>query len=143
MSDRPIIIAGLVVGLGALTFPFWYTWAAGRPAPPPALELPIDRCVEDRAYMRAHHMELLNQWRDDVVRKGAKTYVSKSGADYEMSLSNTCMGCHVNREAFCDRCHEYANVSSLHPLRQFGTEQLSKTRGVGCWDCHHVEQKRI
>ena len=96
MNDKPVILVGLIVGLLALTFPFWYTAAVGRPASPPQIPLPEgeSECVEDGPYMKAHHMELLNQWRDLVVRDGQKTYVSKTyGKQYEMSLTRTCMGC--------------------------------------------------
>jgi hypothetical protein len=130
MNDKPKIIAGLAVALVALTFPFWYTRAAGRAGSPPDLELPngATPCVEDRETMRAHHMELLDRWRDAVVRKGEMTYVSESsGQRFPMSLSKTCMGCHTNRETFCDKCHEYANVSSA----------------IHCWDCHHVKPKEF
>jgi len=147
MNDKPVITVGLVVGLVLLTFPFWYTRAAGRTASPPQLELPGDKsqCVENVEYMRAHHMELLIQWRDAVVREGDRTpYVSKAyGTKYEKSLTKTCMGCHANRETFCDKCHEYAGVSSLHPVQPLGADGRSRTGvpGIGCWDCHHVEPK--
>ena len=138
MTDRLRITAGLVVAVAGLTSPFWYTWAAGHPGAPPRLELPEGRCVEDREWMRDHHMQLLDQWRTAVVREGQSTYVSKAyRTTHEMSLTKTCMGCHTSRETFCDRCHEYADVASLHPLRQFGTTEFGKTPGIGCWDCHH------
>jgi hypothetical protein len=143
MNDKPVIFVGLVVGLAALTFPFWYTRAAGPPGPPPQLELPSGQstCVESAAYMRAHHMELLDQWRNAVVREGRSTYVSEaSGKSYPISLTKTCMGCHTNRETFCYRCHEYANVSSLHLLSPCPGDR-GPQRGIGCWDCHHVESK--
>ncbi len=121
------------------------------------MELPSGEsaCVEDREYMRAHHMELLDEWRTAVVREGSSTYVSKaSGKSYPMSLTKTCMGCHTSREAFCDKCHEYESVSSLHVLSPCpqGTrhaprdvlplaEREEYARGIGCWDCHHVEPK--
>jgi hypothetical protein len=141
MNDRPVIIVGLVMGLLLLTFPFWYTLAAGSSASPPDVELPDGQCVEDGPYMKAHHMELLEQWRNAVVREGATTYVSKAyGKRYPMSLTKTCMGCHTNRETFCYRCHEYANVSSLHDLSPCPGEQKPQ-RGIRCWDCHHVEPK--
>jgi len=147
MNDKPVILVGLVIGLALLTFPFWYTRAAGRSASPPQLELPRGKstCVEDTEYMRAHHMELLDQWRDAVVRQGDQTpYVSKAfGAKYEKSLTKTCMGCHTKRETFCDKCHEYANVSSLHPVQELAADRRSEAAmpGIGCWDCHHVEPK--
>jgi hypothetical protein len=66
-------------------------------------------------------MDLLNQWRNSVVREGKRTYVSKaSGETFEMSLSKTCMGCHESRQKFCDRCHTYVNLRTALP----------------CWECH-------
>jgi len=73
--------------------------------------------------MRASHMDLLNQWRDDVVRVGNRDYKSTlTGKTFDMSLSRTCMDCHSNKADFCDRCHDFLSVDPY------------------CWDCH-VEPK--
>jgi hypothetical protein len=123
-------MVALAVGLVALTFPFWYTLAAGRGDPSPAVELPAggSRCVEDKDYMKAHHMELLKQWQQAVVREGKSApYESKAfGTKHKMSLTKTCLsvGCHTNRETFCDRCHNQVNV---HPA---------------CWDCHNEPKEK-
>ena len=118
MNDKPKIIVGLVIAMIALTSPFWYTLAAGG-ATTPELVVPEGKCVEDAEYMRANHMDLLNQWRDRVVRQGQKEHTSSSGTKHLMSLTKTCMGCHDKREDFCKRCHDYANVQPT------------------CWSCHH------
>ena len=121
MRDKGMVIAGLVIFVGLVTFPIWYTLAAAGDRAMPELERPADasQCVEDTEFMTANHMELLNQWRDAVVRAGEKDYTSKAfGTHYEMSLTKTCLGCHGSRQAFCDRCHTYADV---HPR---------------CWECH-------
>jgi hypothetical protein len=68
--------------------------------------------------MKAEHMQLLDVWREAVVRRGERTYVSPDGKEYDMSLSNTCLDCHANKTEFCDRCHNYASVQPY------------------CWDCH-------
>jgi hypothetical protein len=126
MSDKGVIAVGLVLFVGLVTFPFWHAAtgsSAARTAP--VVELPVGatQCVEDKPFMTANHMELLNQWRDAVVRLGQKDYTSRAfGTHYEMSLSRTCLRCHNNKQTFCDRCHNYADV---HPR---------------CWDCH-VEPK--
>lgn len=123
MSDKGKILVGLLVFIAAVTFPFWRGFiAAGEP---PEIELPAGetRCVEDAAWMKANHMNLLDDWRDQVVREEKKIYKSTvDGAEYEMSLTRTCMGCHKQRANFCDRCHTYADVKPY------------------CWDCH-VEPK--
>ncbi len=126
MNDKPIIIAGLIVVLVVLTSPIWYSLAAGEPGDRPELVLPsgMTECVEDTEYMRGQHMDLLNTWRNEVVRDGdTSMYKSKLGKEYEKSLTKTClMQCHLNeqigKEDFCGKCHEFAGV---HPT---------------CWDCH-------
>ena len=148
MRDKATIIAGLVVFLVLATFPFWYAIVADEKLSPPDLVLPDPalpvfaggqyHCVEDN--MVARHMDLLDQWRNLVVRDGKRQYTSEAyGEQYEMSLTKTCMGCHVDGKTFCSRCHEYANVRPLLPLQKSATAQ--ETQGaVGCWDCH-LEQK--
>lgn len=120
MRDRRWVIIGLAIFLLLVSFPVWYTAVAGSREPREEPELPANEteCVEAKAFMTAHHMELLDQWRDAVVREGKKTYTSDTGKEYEMSLTRTCMGCHKDRETFCLRCHTYANVEPY------------------CWDCH-------
>jgi len=120
MSDRSKILAGLSVVLVLAAFPMWQTLFAAGETGRPELELPEDEtsCVEETEYMTAHHMELLNQWRDAVVRHGEKDYVSTAGDVYTMSLTGTCMDCHDNRERFCTRCHDYVDVAPR------------------CWNCH-------
>ncbi|RJP23225.1 MAG: cytochrome C [Candidatus Abyssobacteria bacterium SURF_5] len=125
MYDGGKIIAGLVIFLGVVTFPFWYTQANEEAIEKPQLLLPADEteCVEPTAYMRASHMQMLNEWRDFVVREGQATYLSSTGKMYEMSLTRTCMKCHTSRQEFCNKCHAYSGVSTPY-----------------CWDCH-VEPK--
>jgi hypothetical protein len=121
MNDKKWIIAGLAVVVVVALFPIWYAFTAGESKARPELELPADetRCVEGREYMVANHMNLLNDWRDRVVREGEKTYTSEAyGTTYEMSLTRTCLGCHATQQTFCLSCHDYAGVDPY------------------CWDCH-------
>ncbi|MBT8396892.1 MAG: sulfate reduction electron transfer complex DsrMKJOP subunit DsrJ, partial [Gemmatimonadetes bacterium] len=97
MGDKGKILFGLSVFVILITFPFWGRLAAGDALPGRAeLEYPAneDACVEDTPYMRASHMDLLNQWRDDLVREGNSEYVAADGRTYTMSLTKTCLGCH-------------------------------------------------
>ncbi len=80
-------------------------------------------CVEATDYMRANHMDLLDQWRDTVVRDDVRTYTSKAGKSYTMSLSDTCLDCHSNKDQFCDACHTYSAVTPY------------------CWDCHVIPEE--
>ena len=121
MKGKGRIIIGLVLLVILVTIPLWYSLVVEGSGPPPEVELPAGEteCVEGAEFMTAHHMDLLDEWRDAVVREGQKTYTSKAfGKTYDMSLTETCMGCHTDRDTFCTKCHDYADV---HPY---------------CWDCH-------
>jgi hypothetical protein len=120
MNDRAKIVGGLTAFLVLVAFPIWHTVGLAGDVARPELELPEDsaQCVEDAQYMRAYHVDLLNQWRNAVVRDGEREHTSSSGKTYNMSLTGTCMECHSNRDTFCTRCHDYANVEPR------------------CWSCH-------
>ena len=75
-------------------------------------------CVRSKEFMKAGHMQLLDDWRDKVVRDGKRVYVNDKGKQFNISLSNTCLDCHSNKADFCDQCHNYASVAPY------------------CWDCH-------
>jgi hypothetical protein len=119
MRDRGLILIGLVVFLGLITFPIWYNNAAGTTSAAPVLQKAVkgDACVYPAEYMRANHMDVLIRWRDEVVRRGNRM-VTVGGKTYEMSLSKTCLDCHTDKAEFCDKCHDYSAVTPY------------------CWDCH-------
>jgi hypothetical protein len=129
MSDAKKVSIGILIFLVLLTFPFWY----GKGKAVPSLQLKIDtpeiarlaekKCLEPTAYMRASHMELIDSWREAVVREGQRYYVTSSGKNVSMSLSQGCLGCHSNKEQFCDTCHNYAGVKP------------------NCWSCHNVPKE--
>jgi hypothetical protein len=118
MYNAGKILIGIVIFLALITSPFWYNF--GKASTPPKLEVGTKekQCVESKAFMQANHMELLNQWRDEVLRNDKRIYVNSSGKEFNMSLQNTCSKCHSSKTKFCDRCHNYLNVAP------------------NCWDCH-------
>lgn len=128
MKNKGLIITGLIIFFVIATIPLWYNLFAGTKAEMPKVEY-TDKakeakvCVESTAFMKTEHMQLLDVWRDAVVRKTEGTYVSSSGKEFDMSLTNTCLDCHANKAEFCDRCHNY---SSVRPY---------------CWDCHNFKEK--
>lgn len=125
MHDGGKIVAGLAAFVVVAALPFWQSALSGAPAKPePKLPLQEKQCVLSREEMRANHMDLLNQWRDTVVRKGERRTVSASGRAFDMSLTRTCMSCHTSKKEFCDSCHNYLAVVPY------------------CWDCH-VEPKEV
>lgn len=121
MKDRGLIITGLVIFIAIVLFPFWYNMGKAAGVPEPKLTEKAEaakECVMATADMRTEHMQLLDDWRDTVVRDAKRVYHAGNGKTYTMSLSNTCLDCHSNKTEFCDQCHNYA---SARPY---------------CWDCH-------
>lgn len=124
MNDKSKIVIGLIIFLAIITFPFWYNMGKATSAPEPKLSDKAKAakvCVEPKEYMKAEHMHILDNWRNEVVRKGNRTYKSSTGKEYNISLSSgeeSCLGCHTNKAEFCDKCHDYASVEPY------------------CWDCH-------
>jgi hypothetical protein len=118
MYDAGKIIIGVIIFVALIAFPIWYNAAKGGPVP--KLQLPKEQkfCVETKDYMRAAHMDVLDAWRDSVVRDGNRIYVAFNDKKYNMSLQNTCMDCHKDKTQFCDKCHDYLGVSPK------------------CWECH-------
>ena len=120
MNDSGKIIAGLLVAVVVITLPLWYHAAFGIPTAPPQLKYPTNatECVRATPYMKSFHMDLLNDWRNEVVRDNDRYFTTADGQVHEKSLSLTCMKCHSDKTEFCDKCHDYAGVEPY------------------CWDCH-------
>jgi len=129
LYDGGKIIVGLAIFLAFALFPFYNNIGKVNAKPEPKTDTPAiqewekqygkKECVESKEYMRAEHMQMLNNWRDAVVRETYREYVSMtSGKHFNMSLQNGCMKCHSNKKQFCDQCHNYMAVKPY------------------CWDCH-------
>jgi hypothetical protein len=119
MYNKGTIIAGLALFVLFVTFPIWFNGLDAGPLPKPELPPGGEKlCVAPASEMRDNHMQLLNEWRDDVLRNADRVTVTVDGKEYRKGLQMACMQCHSNKEKFCDSCHEYAAVKPT------------------CWDCH-------
>jgi len=131
MNDRNIILTAVAVFVVVALFPFWGSWVSAGSGDPPELEKPGgDACVMETEFMRESHMDLLNQWRDEVVRDGERFFTAAEGYTLpagmereEKSLSLTCLDCH-SKAQFCDRCHDYSAITP------------------NCWSCHVIPEGR-
>jgi hypothetical protein len=117
------IVLGLAVFLALVLTPVWTNlFRSVPPLQDPEIatrNIPgKDKCVLPSVEMKVTHMNLLNQWRDSVVRNDQRDYATADGRHFDMSLSRTCMNCHTDKAKFCDRCH---NALAVNPY---------------CWDCH-------
>jgi len=125
MYDIAKIILGIIIFLAIATSPFWFNQATGQAEymPDPVIyskNIPgQEACVMPVDFMRSSHMDLLNEWRQTVVREGNRIFISPDGKEYRMSLTNTCMTCHPNKSEFCDKCHNFMAVTE-----------------PDCWNCH-------
>ena len=135
MYDAGKIITGVIIAILLLAFPVIYTVAYGTDeAPTPVIldEFQDTECIESAEFMREHHMKLLDNWRNTVVRGGDRIYEAEDGSEYYMGLSaqtnldflpdgvesGACLSCHPNKEEFCNACHDYSGADP------------------SCWNCH-------
>lgn len=119
MYNKGLIISGLVVFVLFVTFPIWFNGLDAGPLPKPELPPGGEKeCVAPAAEMRDRHMQLLNEWRDDVLRNSNREPITVGGKEFRKGLQIACMQCHSNKEKFCDSCHVYTAVTPT------------------CWDCH-------
>ena len=123
MYDSPKVLTGLLIFALLITLPVWYNCGDDNGAPTLVKPAEGTVCVAETKYMREYHMDLLNDWRDEVVREGKRTMKGLDGKTYDKSLTNTCLKCHNNKKQFCDKCHDYASVK------------------VYCWDCHLIPEE--
>ncbi len=127
MKNKGLIVTGLILFFIVALIPCWWNLFDGKAAAAPEPELTekakkAKYCVESTDYMKKEHMQLLDEWREDVVRNARRIYVNSKGESYNMSLTNTCLDCHSNDDKFCDACHDYASVRPY------------------CWDCHNTKE---
>ncbi len=122
------IIAGLVIFFALVSFPFFINKGKSIESVKPSIDTPVinqlekKECVRPKDEMKAGHMKILNQWRDEVVREGKRELIKVGGRIFEKSLQNGCLQCHSNKKKFCDECHGYAGVDPY------------------CWDCHFTRE---
>ena len=157
MYDGGKIITGLIIGVGLLLSPFIYN--AGKAAKAPEIELTpkakeAKQCVASTPYMRAWHMQLLDDWRHTVVRDGERYYdtsrknldmpmgkwlldewrhlVAGNGeSDYEAGTGKVY---YKSLQVTCMDCH--SNKSKF-------CDRCHNYMGVApyCWDCHIVPKE--
>jgi len=124
-----------------ITIPLWQNLGKTVAAPATNLDTPViqklaekdKKCVMPKEWMRANHMQMLVDWRDNVVRtkepnvtiSRGREFVAPDGKQYLASLTNTCMECHSNKAQFCDQCHNYVAVAP------------------NCWGCHLETGKKL
>ncbi len=118
MYGKEKIIPALIIFVVVMTLPFWVQGGKASETPKPDIPQGVGQCVEAGIDMKTSHMQILNTWRETVVREANRVHISEDGRKFSMSLTNECLRCHTDKTKFCDRCHNYMAVSPY------------------CWDCH-------
>lgn len=158
MYDGGKIIAGLIIGIGLFLSPFIYNAGKATKAPDPELSAKAKEakeCVASTPYMKVWHMQLLDEWRDEVVRDGER-YYNTDRKTWEMSWDKRLMyewrqfvvgdskrdkKARIGKVYFkslqvtCMDCH--SNKSKF-------CDQCHNYMGVTpyCWDCHIVPEEK-
>lgn len=119
MYNKKAVCIGIVILVIILTAPFW-AGLFGKSYTETGITKPAKEtaCIENVDFMRAQHMRLLNEWRDEALRNENRSYTATDGKKWEISLQNTCLKCHTDYSNFCDKCHV---SNSVKPY---------------CWTCH-------
>jgi hypothetical protein len=117
VSVISLLLAGCLAAVASGAAP----QANGR-VPQPVIESARgDKCVEEPAFMRRHHMELLKHQRDETMHRGIR------GGKYSLKA---CIACHASHATgsvaaastnFCQSCHTYAAVK------------------IDCFECHSTK----
>jgi hypothetical protein len=125
MYDRGKIIIGLIIFIVIVTYPFYINIGKTFEPPSELVAEPDEMHIGNIPLIniRAEHMKLLNEWRDEVIRGGERFIIFEED-EYEKSLQKGCLDCHSRQET-CDRCHGYAGVR------------------LYCWDCHFQEEEAL
>lgn len=123
MYNSKYVITGIILFAVIFTSPVWLNIFSDKYNYPDVAK-PVGQngetleCVEPAEWMRANHMELLIEWRDQALREEKRVYVSSTGKEWETSLQKTCLACHTDYDNFCQKCHDQ---NAVEPY---------------CWDCH-------
>lgn len=124
----PALIILLPLGYSVVS----YVLAHGSQSSPPFIERPDKKyqsCVKETTYMRFHHMDLLKEIREDVVREGKRGEIGLA-----IGLNN-CRKCHASRERFCNQCH---NAVNLH-LDCFGCHYYPEAPEIASAEAHSTK----
>jgi len=132
--DGGKILVGLIIFIALFASPFYLNMGKAVAKPELKFDTPEiqqmeketgkKQCVEPKEFMRAEHMQILNNWRDEVIRSGNRDEIVILGHKYDKSLQNGCMKCHSNKKDFCDKCHNYMAVQPY------------------CWRCHIAPKEK-
>jgi hypothetical protein len=152
MYDAGKIITGLVIALVILTFPLWYNIGADAPPAPEPVISPVaaayGTCVRPTEYMRKSHMQVLDDWRNLVVRDGKRWEVTQlpefTTDDIQLQVI------HVARRNIDNtlldipglgRVRELLDVDATAAHVEAGAVRFEMSLQNTCMDCHDSKEQ--
>ncbi|MCF7809732.1 hypothetical protein K9N50_01950 [bacterium] len=167
------IIIGLIIFAFIMTLPIWYNLASDQD---PSLKDYViatkgvkgkDRCVLPKEEMLATHMDVLDQWRDLVVRDGERIHTTPDGRRFNRSLSyintevetilntsysitaegdtnSTIQVKRVKAKHLKDNITAYSCIECHSNKEQF-CDRCHTYMSVDpyCWDCHIIPEPQL
>jgi len=119
--------AGLLLSSSLMAAAEGSAAATGGRTPKPVIEAARGgQCVEDAAFMRRNHMQLLKHQRSDTLRDGVRTGKHSLKECISCHASQTTNSVNVSGDNFCQSCHNYAAVS----IDCFGCHANKPAQGV-------------
>lgn len=101
LNNKTVVAVSVLI----ILLPFGYSIVSSvfSQSPEPFLDTPSGKCADrwTGAYMRFHHMDILNSGRDEAVREG-----KREGIGFD-----DCRSCHPSRKRFCNQCHDAVNLN--------------------------------
>jgi hypothetical protein len=135
MYDGGKIIPGLIIGLCLFLSPFGYNAIFGKDTKAPEPELTAKakeakQCVAPKQYMTAWHMQLLDNWRHDVVRDGKRYFNTNVDLWWDYSLDSSLI----------ENWRRFVTDSEVQEPGKPG-KTYYKSLQVTCMDCHSNKSK--
>ena len=152
MYDGGKIIPGLIIGLCLFLSPFIYNAGKAAKAPVPELTAKAKEakaCVAPKPYMTAWHMQLLDTWRQEVVRDDNRYYDTNVDLSWDYGLDYKLL---ENWRRFTTASDVQASGTpgkiyykslqetcmDCHSNKSKFCDECHNYMGVApyCWDCH-------
>jgi len=129
------IILGLVIGVALFLSPILYN-GVGKAAKAPVPELTAKAkaakaCVAPKPYMTAWHMQLLDNWRQEVVRDGDRYYNTNENLWWDYSLDSRILESWRRLVTASDQDEAPGATGKIY----------YKSLQVTCMDCHSNKSK--
>ena len=133
MYDGGKIIPGLIIGVCLFLTPFIFNAGKAAKAPEPELTpkaKEAKQCVAPKEYMTAWHMQLLDNWRHEVVRDGKRDFNTNEDLWWDYSLDSRLI----------ENWRRFVTDSEVQEPGKPG-KSYYKSLQVTCMDCHSNKSK--